>query len=136
MLKNENINEYFDLLEKVFKEYGFADHPEAIYNMDEMGMSLEPHPLKVIAKRGQKKVRYQISGQKQQITVIGCGSAIGHVISPFLIFAAKKLNYLWTKNEVSGSWYGVSDNGWVDHQLFSSFFTEQFMCCIVHCCCC
>ena len=126
-VNSENINEYFDLLKKVFEEYGFADHPEAIYNMDETGMPLEPHPPKVIANRGQKKVRYQTSGQKQQITVIGCGSATGHVIPPFIIFAVKKLNYLWTKNEVSGSRYGVSDNGWVDHQLFSSFLIEHFI---------
>ena len=31
------------------------------------------------------------------------------------------------KNEVSGSRYGVSDNGWVDHKLFSSFLTEHFI---------
>ena len=79
-------------------------------------MPLEPHPPKVIAKRGQKKIRYQTSGQKQQITVIGCGSATGHVIPPFVIFAAIKLNYLWMKNEMSGSWY-------VDHQLFSFLFS-------------
>ena len=54
-VNSENINEYFDLLEKVFKEYGFADHPEAIYNMDEMGMSLEPHPPKVSQREGKRK---------------------------------------------------------------------------------
>ena len=75
-VNSDNINEYFDLLERVFQEYGFSDHPEAIYNMDKTGMPLEPHPPKVITKN----MRYQTSGQKQQITVIGCGSATGHVI--------------------------------------------------------
>ena len=126
-VNSENINEYFDLLEDVFQEYGFSDHLEAIYNMDETGMPLEPRPPKVIAKKGQKKVRYQTSGQKQQITVIGCGSATGHVILPFIIFAAKNFNHLWMKNEVSGSRFAVSDNGWVDHELFSFFLTAHFM---------
>ena len=125
-VNSENIHYYFDLLEEVFEEYGFADHPEAIYNMDETGMPLEPHP-KIVAKKGQKKVRYQTSGQKQQITVIGCGSATGHVIPPFIVFAAKQINYLWTRNEVSGSRFAVSDNGWVDHELFSFFLIEHFM---------
>jgi len=41
--------------------------------MDESGtMPLEPRPPKAVA---QKKVRYLTSGQKQQTTVIGCGSA-------------------------------------------------------------
>ena len=126
-VNSENINEYFDLLEEVFEEYGFADHPEAIYNMDDTGIPLEPRPPKVVAKRGQKKVRYQMSGQKQQITVIGCGSATGHVIPPLIVFAAKQINYLWTKNEVTGSCFAVSDNGWVDHELFSFFLTKHFM---------
>ena len=51
-VNSENINEYFDLLEGVFQEYGFSEHPEAIYNMDETGMPLEPRPPKVITKRG------------------------------------------------------------------------------------
>ena len=38
----ENVNKYFDLLEKVFDECDFHSHPEAIYNMDETGMPLEP----------------------------------------------------------------------------------------------
>ena len=126
-VNSENINYYFDLLEEVFEQYGFDDHPEAIYNMDETGMPLEPRPPKVVAKKGQKKVRYQTSGQKQQITIIGCGSATGHVIPPFIVFAAKQVNYLWTRNEVSGSRFAVSDNGWVDHDLFSFFLTEHFI---------
>jgi len=73
------------LLKEVFDKYGFADHPEAIYNMDEAGMPLESHPLKIVTKKGKKKARYQTSGEKQQITVIGCGSATGHVIPPFTI---------------------------------------------------
>ena len=37
------------------EKIGFADHPEAIYNMDKTGMLLELHPPKVLAQRGQKK---------------------------------------------------------------------------------
>ena len=111
----------------MFKNYGFADHPEAIYNMEEIGMLLEPRPPKIVAQKGQKKVTYQTPGQKQQITVIGCGSATGHVIPPFIVFAAKNLNYFWTKNEVSGSYYRVSDNGWVEYKMFSFFLIKHFM---------
>ena len=123
----ENINDYFDLLQEIFDEYDFHEHPEAIYNMDETGMPLEPRPPKIIAQKGQKKIRYQTSGQKQQITVIGCGSATGQAIPPFIIFAAKQVNYLWTKNEVPGSRFAVSDKGWIDQGLFFYFLTEHFM---------
>ena len=54
----ENITAYFDLLKEVYNELELNDHPECIYNMDETGMLLEPHPPKVIAKKGAKKIRY------------------------------------------------------------------------------
>ena len=110
----ENVNTYFDLLEDLFDQFDFYSYPETIYNMDETGMPLEPRPPKIVARKGQKKIRYQTSGQKQQITVIGCGNATGQAIPPFVIFAAKQVNYLWTKNEVPGTRFAVSDKGWID----------------------
>ena len=89
--------------------------------MDETGVPLEPHPPTVITQKGKKKVRYHTSGQKQQITVIGCVSATGQCMPPFIIFAAKQLNHFWTRNAVVRSHYAVGDKGWVDHELFSPF---------------
>lgn len=54
----------------------------------------EPRPPKVVAQKGKKKVRYRTSGKKNQITVIGCGSATGQALPPFVIFDAKQLNPL------------------------------------------
>jgi len=53
------MDNYFDMLKIAFDDGDFWNHPEAIYNMDESGMPLEP---KVVARKGQKKVRYQTSG--------------------------------------------------------------------------
>ena len=108
-LNRETINNYFDLLQELNDEFGFDEHPDTIYNMDETGMPLDPRPLKVVAARGQKKVRYRSSGQKAQITVIGCGSATGQAIPPLIIVAAKQLNPLWMRDEVSGTRYAVSE---------------------------
>ena len=107
-LNKDNISHYFDLLQEAFEELDFSAHPEAIYNVDETRMLFEPCPPKVITAKGQKKVRHQTSGQKQQITVIGCHSATGQALPPFIIFAAKQINYLWTKNEVNGPCIAVS----------------------------
>ena len=96
-INTENLKNYFDQLRSIFDDFDFDNHPEAVYNMDETGVPLEPRPPKVVAQKGKKKIRYQTSGQKQQITVIGCGSATGQCLPPFIIFAAKQVNYLWTK---------------------------------------
>ena len=59
------------------------------------------------------------------MTIIGRGSGTGHVIPPFIVFAATQVKYLWMRNEVSGSCF--NDNGWIDHELLSYFFTEHFI---------
>ena len=72
-VNTDNLREYYAPLRSIYDEHGFDDHPERVYNMNETGILLEPHPPKVIAAKEKKKVRYRTSGQKSQITVIGCG---------------------------------------------------------------
>ncbi len=95
-MNEENMKNYFELLKKILDDHGFDKHPESVYNMDETGMPLCPPPPRIVAKKGQKKVRYRTSGQKSQVTVIGCGSATGQVIPPFIIFSGKQIHLLWT----------------------------------------
>ena len=95
--------------------------------MDETGMPLCPRPPKVVARKGQKKVRYQTLGQKSQVTILACGSATGQIIPPFMIFAVKQISPLWTPDKVSGSRFAVSDSGWVDQELFNFWLTDHFL---------
>jgi len=92
------------------------------YNMDDTEVPLEPQPSKVIAKRGHNKVCYQTSSKKQQITVIDCMSATRLCILPFIIFTAKQINHLWTRNVVSRSWYAVSEKDRIDHKFVKEHF--------------
>ena len=89
-------------------------------------MPLDHKPPKVVAAKGQKKVRYRTSGNKSQVTVIACVSASGHAIPPFVIFDAKRLNMDWTNGEVPGTRYGLSSTGWVDtYPVASRAFSEE-----------
>ena len=49
------------------------------------------------------------------------------MIPPFVIFDTKQLNHLWTRGEVAGTRYGVSDSGWTDRGLFFSWLQEHFL---------
>ena len=95
--------------------------------MDETGMPLDPPTPRVVAKKGQKKVRSCTSGKKGQVTVIACGNAVDQPIPPFVIFDATKLNALWTKGEVPGTRYGLSSRGWTDQELFQGWLVEHFL---------
>jgi len=54
-VNEENIQNYLDQLKEIFDEGDFWNHPEAIYNLDEAGLPLEPRPPKVVALKGQKR---------------------------------------------------------------------------------
>ena len=88
-LHKDVMKDYFEKLKKTLEENDLMKNPTQIYNVDETGMPLDHHPPKVIAVRGQKKVRTRTSGNKSQVTVIACVSATGHALPPFVIFDAK-----------------------------------------------
>ena len=90
-------------------------------------MPLDHHPPKIVTTRGQKKVRCRTSGNRSQITVIACVSAVGQVIPPFVIFDSKSLNQQWTKGEVVGTRYGLSSSGWVDTELFKAWLKDHLL---------
>ena len=121
-MNKQSIQNYYDLLEATLKENNLTDCPGQIYNMDETGMPLDPRAPNVVAKAGQKKIRYRQSGKKEQITIIGCGNAVGQSIPPMVIFEGKYLNHEWTIGEIPGTLYGMSGKGWTDHQLFLYWF--------------
>ena len=100
-------------------KHNLLNKPVQCYNMDESGMPLDHKQPKVVTKKGMKKVYGPASGNKSQITIVACGNAAGTTLPPMVIFRGEKLNPEWTKGEVPGTLYGMSDSGWIDQELFS-----------------
>lgn len=123
----EAMSQYFDVLNDVLEECSLKTEPERIYNVDETVTPLDHRPPKIVTKRGHKKVRYRTAGNKSQITVIGCVSATGHAIAPFVIWDAKSMNKEWSVGEVPGTTYGLSSKGWVDSELFRGWMVYHFI---------
>ena len=72
-MKNQSaLDSYFLELNLILK-----DKPSQIYNMDETGVPLDHHSPCVLARKGQKKLKYCSTGNKPQITVVGCINATG-----------------------------------------------------------
>lgn len=94
-LNKDTMNNYFELLKDTLVENNLLECPNRIY-VDEIGMPLNHSALKIVTGRGQK-IRYRKSGNESQITVIGCVSATGHAIPPFVIFDSTSLNMEWRK---------------------------------------
>ena len=124
---HEVINRYFDLLEKTLRENNLIDRPAQIFNCDETGMPLMHKPPKVIAGVGQKHP-YTITGSdRSQITILACANAAGYCIPPMVVFDCKVLNPKLAAGEVPGTFYGLSDSGWMDSELFEGWFKNHFI---------
>ena len=76
----EVFESYFNLLDDVLTKNMLKDKPGQIYNCDESGMPLQHKIPKVMSTKGTKKVHQVSFGNKTQITVLGCASAIGQVM--------------------------------------------------------
>ena len=123
----DTLNSYYDLLEDTLKENGIYNNASRIFNCDETGMPLNPPSPKVVHKVGAKNPCYLTGGSKTQVSVLACASAAGYAIPPFVIFDRKTLNPQLTKGEVSGTSYGLSQNGWIDRTLFCDWMFEHFL---------
>ena len=59
--------------------------------------------------------------------MVACGNAAGNVLPPLIIFDTKHVQHSWTKGEVPGTKYGTSDKGWINIDLFESWFNDLFL---------
>ena len=121
------MNKYFDILERTLIENDLNDKPSQIFNCDETGLCLDHTPSKIVANKGQKHPRLVTSGNKKQITVLGCANAAGNVVPPLVIFGRKSLDSKLVVGEVPGTMYGLSDKGWMDSEIFENWFTHHFL---------
>jgi len=119
--------DYFDFLDETLSKNGLKVKPAQIYNCDESGMPLQHKMPKIITAKGTKKVCQCSSGNKTQITVLGCANATGQAIPPMVEFTGKKINHMLSKGEVPGTLYGMSPNGWMDQELFAEWFSNHFL---------
>ena len=124
----EVLDQYFDLLEQTVQDNDLEDKPCQIFNVDETGMPLDPKGLKGIYKCGEKNPLTITSGDKAQVTVVGCVNAAGLCLPPMVIWDRKTLALELCEGEVPGTVYGLSDRGWINQELFDIWFSNHFLC--------
>ena len=121
------LDNYFDLLEDTLVKNDLLEKPSMIFNVDETGIPLDPPSLKIVAPQGVKHSQMVSSGDKSQITVVGCCSAAGTSLPPMVVFDRQRLRPEWTEGEVPGTVYGLSKSGWIDAELFELWFSKHFL---------
>ena len=97
------------------------EQPNRIYNCDETGFPMAPHPMKVIASKGDPHVYQQGASTKAQITVLLTASAITHCMPPLMVFPGQNFRTTFVEefyNIFPDAVFGHSPSGWVDQALF------------------
>ncbi|CAF3003107.1 unnamed protein product [Rotaria sp. Silwood2] len=116
-------NSCYEKLEEILQKHNLITRPHAIFNCDENGFGDETVCELIIVSHKTKHV-YEQSGDsgKSFTTGLICGNAAGKILPPFIIYAAKNLNYQWTLDGPKNSQYAVSDSGWITKSLFCEWF--------------
>ena len=123
----EVLGRYFKMLNDCLNENDIFDNPSRIYNCDETGLPLNPTCHKVVDKVGSHNPSYITGNTKAQVTVLACTNATGYAIPPMIILKKRPINQQLTNWEVPGTSYGLSPNGWMNQELFTSWFAEHFL---------
>ncbi|XP_062615613.1 uncharacterized protein LOC134277310 [Saccostrea cucullata] len=122
----ENIDKYFQELEKIISKYNLQDKPYCIYNVDEKGINFQHKPPNVVSSK-QSKPPGIVSENSPTLTIIGAGNALGTQIPPYLIFLGARMNPDPLQNCSEGTAGTVSASGWSNTNIFQKYLSEHFM---------
>ena len=83
---------------------------------------------RILARKGKKNVHDTGGGSgREYITVLGCGSASGQRLPPYVLYKGKNLWTSWTKGGPAGTYFNVSDSGWMERPLFLEWFKKLLL---------
>ena len=106
---------------------GVYEKPEALFNVDESGLNMECRTGKVVVTSHTKHAHSLSKGARDHITVNCAVSASGQVLPPMIIFEKCFPSSPYVTNGPTSSLYAKSPNGYMDEELFVSWFTKLFI---------
>lgn len=118
----ENVNHFFDILEKLIDENKID--ATRIYNVDETGINTVQNKCqKILGRKGKKKIGSVSSGERGvNTTFVACASASGNYVPPMLIFKRVRMNNDLKVGAPPGSLVEISETGYITSELFLKWF--------------
>ena len=124
----DNIDTYYEELDRILTLYKLKDKPYCIYNVDEKCVMIGAGKIpNIVAPKG-CKAQTVTSERGQNVTVIGCGNAGGASIPPYLIFPGKRMLPELLKDATPGCDGAVSitGKGYSNTDIFSTYVKSHF----------
>lgn len=115
-----NVRDFFENLRTVFGRYQLG--PEAIYNIDETGLTTVQRTQRVIAPKGTKQVGQATSAERGSLVTVCCGiNAIGNSIPPYFIFPRVNFKPYMLHDAPIGSDGSTHPSGWMTSSNFIKY---------------
>ena len=118
-MNRQVVGTYFDRLGAILDREGLHQAPEKIYNVDETGVPLINRPGVVLAQKGKHSVVTITDNEKgENVTAVGCCSASGQYVPPYIIMKGKRLREEYKDGLPAGSKVAMSDTSYINKELF------------------
>lgn len=119
------VGDYFTKLKATLTKLKLFDKPGNIYNMDEKGCRLTIHKQQlVLAKKGAKRVHLTAPEHGENVSIVGCGNALGQAIPPFILFKGKRQKPEWSDHLPAGSEIMMTQKGSMTNDAFISWLSH------------
>ena len=96
--------------------------PSNILNYDETNLTDDPGNKKFLTKQGSKYPERVLNTSKSSISLMYCGTALGSLLPPYVVYKAENLWDSWCTGGPKGTRYNRSKSGWFDVQCFHNWF--------------
>lgn len=129
------INSWFDKLELSMEGLNYSDSstPNHLWNCDKTSFCTSVPATQLLMRKGSKSVHEVGGGSgRQYITVHCAGSASGERLPPLILYKAENLYMRWTQQGPAGVLYACNESGWMDGDVFLSWFTQLFLPAVKH----
>ena len=124
----ENIGNYFDVLEQIICDNDLQSRPHLIFNCDETAIMLNKSAKRVLVPRKSKHVHTLATATSQHVSVLCTVSAAGCHIPPLMVFSkGYPVGSRWREQGVVNCAYSQSQSGFVDREIYTEWFTNVFL---------
>ena len=123
---NKEVDKYFEQLKSTIDELKVG--PNEIWNCDESNIQMEHKPTNVVGRKG-AKIPGRTAHSKESVSVLGCGNAMGNIMSPMVIVRGKTKRSLMSwkiEDAPTNAKWAYQEKSYMDQSLGAEWFESGF----------
>ena len=115
---------------KLVADLGILTLPNRFYNLDEVGLALDPKARKCFYHCGTKNAQILVpSERKTMLPILFCGCTSGEHMPPFVKYKDKdnQIRIICMMGGPEHCAYNVTSSSWMEDFVFKEWFEEIFL---------